>query len=405
MPYLIAGCGGRNKGPQTGAYVFDINKPKTIPPEEPAFKQFALNTVLSTPRKMFVHQHTLYTVTRQALFESAITTSPDSIMIKEQAHFPFSEIRKLINAEDVRNYRDHRRGSKRLEAILDELLQSDHMAAHVALEGGDLLLSMYTDENFKEELKEEVDGGFFIRFKRGTIKEEKEDGGRIITPHPILEKDKISTGDIVKYQGDTYYTSLKALVSGRRTRVYAFRSGNILATAVSDDGKMLVMTNNRGDYKVIIGGQELISQEGQKPEDIFTNPLLLPSEATSTAIARHQGKAYLLFGLDDGKIRIYQLPERPPAAGPRLEFIGTVNFLSLEEVIERGTKDNHVKDIQVINYDTLFFSIREGSYKLGLGEAIRLAAENKGSRDRRKIIPSDTFKIPHRTTTMAIYAP
>jgi hypothetical protein len=126
---------------------------------------------------------------------------------------------------------------------------------------------------------------------------------------------------------------------------------NILSISTKDD--QILVTDRSGNYTLRQGTQVTEAHMPADYEPFFDNSdrLILPMEATSSALIEHEGNSLALFGIDEGKILLYSVTENGP------EYLKTVNFLSLDSTIREADKDNHIWGLEYQN-EMVSFNLR-----------------------------------------------
>ncbi|PIN88058.1 hypothetical protein COV12_00515 [Candidatus Woesearchaeota archaeon CG10_big_fil_rev_8_21_14_0_10_32_24] len=149
-------------------------------------------------------------------------------------------------------------------------------------------------------------------------------------------------------------------------------SGGVLA--LSHEEGYTIATDTKGGYLIEYNGQQ--ATQFRTPNYNYfgenKNRLILPSEAMSVAIQKSDGGNYAFFGLDDGKLAIYQLNQIKGA--PQINHIKTISLLSTMELLN-FEKDNYVRNMR-IQEGLLCFTLRNLFIRSTIDNLINLP-ENK----------------------------
>lgn len=150
----------------------------------------------------------------------------------------------------------------------------------------------------------------------------------------------------------------------------------------------------------------------------------LPSEAASVTVAKNKGKEYVLFGLDEGCLRVYELSGSQDQSSlgedPSLKYVASLRLLSLADLVQDTGKDNFIRHLRTESEGTINFTLRNTYFRIALGDILQNAVNStEQSAALSSIHRQQTFQeslpelyeryhfqqisvMPHRIKTMEI---
>lgn len=362
VKYLAIGCMGT--GEDKGLYFFDWQESAFKATPEARFDDLAsTKREHSSPKDLLDVGSFLYTLTKSALFNSQIQRNGAGISLtvtpSESSSpfcFPLSEIKKLCADE---------KDQKAFFAIFDEPGKvTGHLTTHKNNQTNsiDVLMSVYREEN----LKEEVTPGFLIRFPGGNLQEAEIVGREV-------------TGPAVVYGENVYYARGHELIGPAESIPFPNPYSQILSATVTRTSvgerleEILSAVSTMGEY-IIKSKEGEIHNPRFEEESLFSEEQRhLPSEATAVAVVNHEEELYVLFGLNRGKLRIYQ------KNGLGLKFLKTIDFLNeYDRVYNKESIEDHIKNIIWKEGDgEIYLSFLSRAFRFSLGELITAAKSDK----------------------------
>ena len=289
-----------------------------------------------------------------------------------------------------------------------ELLANPTYWMEKSLEG--LFISLFLADQAADKFKE----GVLLYSSSGKIEDLK------------LIPECIPTGPVIPTADRT------AILVPRMNRClrYQFRQGQVNLTdniplqgnilALDDKYRTTVITGNDEDWFITSTGRKILPPERGLLDDVQPSfeqdsYQAIPSEATTVGLARYQNKEYVLLGVDDGRLLLWEIVE---AANNNYipQHIKTVNFLSLEKIALEGGKEMHLRDLRIDDNGWVSFMLANLFIRTSMTALLELspdqridAVNERNSGDKGYLDYLSTMKttyhldqicaVPHRATS------
>ncbi len=151
--------------------------------------------------------------------------------------------------------------------------------------------------------------------------------------------------------------------------------GNIISAAC--DTEIIVCADDLQNYQVI---NRKSKKRSIIEERTTFGRQILPSGATSLAIANYQEHTYVLFGENLGKIILYKV-EHDESGQPNLKYHKTATFLSLDSCMQDIGQDNNIHELRVDKGWANFY-LRRSYLRIGISQLLE--------HDFKAVIPGET---------------
>ncbi len=252
-----------------------------------------------------------------------------------------------------------------------------------------------------DRLKEEVNPGYLFYSAKGDL------------DNLTLIPDIKPTGTIFTKDDLVYVLcgkELKVLQKKDNTYVYEGKhilmNRNILSACVLDD--IILCADNEGGYVLSYNGYEASFPKGEKFNELMDNKqkLYLVSEAASVALIKTTNseqnsdkeqktgdgsatggkpstdKYYALFGMDEGKMRIYEVLFNKGVPGMR--HFKTICFSSLTKQVYAREGERHIQNLTVLPSGYVQFSLHNLYLRMGINALLNLEEKKVISWDDEK---------------------
>jgi len=252
-----------------------------------------------------------------------------------------------------------------------------------------------------DKLKEEVNPGYLFYSAKGDL------------DNLTLIPDIKPTGTVFTKDDFVYVIcgkELKVLHKKNNNYVYEGKNvvmnRNILSACALDD--IILCADNEGGYVLSYKGYEASFQKGEKFNELMDNKqkLYLVSEAASVALIKTKNnelssdkeqkagsgstmdgepstdKYYALFGMDEGKMRIYEVLFDQGV--PCMRHFKTLSFSSLTKQVYVREGERHIQNLTVLSTNYIQFSLHNLYLRMGINALLNL--------DEKKVIPWEDEK-------------
>ncbi len=184
---------------------------------------------------------------------------------------------------------------------------------------------------------------------------------------------------------------------------------DVLAMAALDEN--LLLTDIRGGYRLVTptkdstwpSSERLLITCAEKQE------MALPTESIACTLGKYKNNTYAIMGLDDGKLRIYQLQDGQP------KYKKTIRLISVDRIARETDKDDNVTCVKIVD-DYVHVTLRnlylrwdlETLLKFDDSKRINHQLDTETNNNYLKTMKqtydlNSIIRVPHRITSFTLW--